>query len=238
MLSFTCLIISASVLVALVVLIIYDRKKLSWNATFANVGGVGDGFCFDSSMRIWIKNAPGQDEYAKEILAKDTHEYNLIRTIDLLGTNSSSNRFIWSRFGNMDVFWGNWKTHSLSFKTGDRFKIRSPYLMMMLRNGSWCGVRAEKIKARDEMIIGAMISRVTVIRHYNESDPVEIQRDVCTMYLNDVLAYNYCDYSQETTKLVFIANQALKEYNSFKSGDHYDKAYTNLLPWMSSYIRY
>ena len=241
MASFTCLIISVSVLVVLVVLILCDRKDLSWNETFSNVGGVGDGFCFDGSMKILVKTRGMFDlENEKEILADDIEEHNVvgIRTVDFLGTNSSANTFIWTKVGNMDVFWGNWKTHRLSFKTGEHFKIRSPYLMMIFKDGSWCGLRSEKIKARDEMIYGTMISRVTVIHHYNKSDPIEIQREDCTMHLNDVFAYRYCDYSQETSRMVFMANVALKKHKSAKYWSRYDNASTNLLPWKSSYKLY
>lgn len=242
--SCCCLISCVLVQVGLVILIVYDRRVVSWNAIFANVGGVGDGFCFDASIETWVTEETSLDEDAKQIMAKDIKENDLVRTIDLLGTNTTSSIFIWTRANNMDVFWGDWKTHSLSFKTGDRFKIRSPYLMMILKKGSWkeqgvwCVLRADNIKAVDEMKIGIMISRVSEIHHKNESDPVNIKTEHCSMDLNNIFAYRYCDSSHTTRRLVSSANNALKAHKSSKCKDHYNKASTNFVPWIQSYKQF
>ena len=79
MASFTCLIISVSVLVALVVLILCDRKDLSWNETFSNVGGVGDGFCFDRSMKILVKTRQLFDLENENEIIQEIHDASIRR---------------------------------------------------------------------------------------------------------------------------------------------------------------
>ena len=56
--------LATGVLVTIVfVLVIFcGRKGLSWNAVPSNVGGVGDGFCFDGSMSVWVKDEKKQEE--------------------------------------------------------------------------------------------------------------------------------------------------------------------------------
>ena len=234
--SICWLAIAVVVAITFVIVILCGRKDLSLNAVPSNVGGIGDGFCFDGSMSVWVKDAIKQNEDEKQVIAKDVEENDFVRTIDLMGRNLSSANFIWTRAASVDIFWGDWKTHNLTSKFGDHFKIKSPHLMMILKKGIWCVVRSDTVKAVDEMKVGILISRVAALFLYNH--PANIAREVCTMQVNKVLGYNFCHHSLETTRLVLMANMMLNEYQASRCGDHYDKASHNFIPWRRSYQRY
>ena len=160
----------------------------------------------------------------------------LVRTFDLMGRNISSDNFIRTRAGGVDIFWGEWKTHTLTSKLGDHFKIKAPRLMMILNKGIWCVVRSDTVKAVDEMKVGILISRVAALFLYNH--PANIATEECTMQVNKVLGYNFCHHSLETTRFVLMAYKMFNDYQASKCVDHYDKASNNFIPWRNSYRRY
>ena len=196
-----------------------------------------NGFCFDASMTVWVKNETQKDQEAKKIMVKDVEEGYLIGTMDLKKSNLNSSAKIWTRVIDVDIFGGNWKAHNFLFASGHEIKVTSPHLMIIRKNGMWYFVRADQVNVGDEMRVGYLVEKVIKVTRLIIRSKVAIETEDGTIQVNEVLTSGLCDTIPKNLGFALKTDTALKEYKLSHFGEYFDNKCMNAIAWKNAHIR-
>ena len=199
-------------------------------------GGGGRGGCFDDTTIVWTKNETQLDEYAKQVMAKNVEEGDLVATIDLSLQPNERDTFMWTRATDVTISNGSWKAHSFIFNNGHHLTVTSPHLMIIWKDGIAYFKRADQIEVGDKMKVGKLMTRVTRIKNHMIASKVAIETEDGTIQVNGVLASGLCDNNPEVINRVANVGSIVKKYKSSHFGVDYNTMCMDSFAWKNAYM--
>ena len=200
-------------------------------------GGGGRGGCFDVSTTVWTKNETQPDKDAKQVMANDLVEGDLVGTMDLnMIQANEEQKFTWTRATDVTIYRGKWKAHFLEFSNGNRLTVTSPHLMIIWKDEAPYFVRADQLKIGDMMKVNDMMTHIAKIKTSMIGAKVAIETEDGTIQVNGVLASGFCDDNPESKNKVMKVQAMINEYKTYHFGEDYNDMCLDVVSWRTAYM--
>ena len=193
--------------------------------------------CFDETTVVWSKNETQSDEDAKQVLVGNLQEGDLVRTLTLKNSPDEPRMLRWTRATDVTVHTGgSYMAHTFLFRNDHQLTVTSPHIMIIWKDGKPYFIRADQVKAGDEMIVDENLNRIKSIETKVISTKVNVETEEGTIEANGVLASGFCDHNPDLVNMVAKAEETIETYKLSHFGSAYNSMCMDVTAWRSAYM--
>ena len=197
----------------------------------------GGGNCFSDSTIVWTKNESSSDMTARQVMAIDLKEGDLVGTFDFSSSLHANYKFMWTRATDVSIYGGNWKAHTFVFSKQLHLTVTSPHLMIILKKEKSYFIRADHVEIDDIMLVNKRLIKVIGIKNHLIKRKVAIETEDGTLQVNGVWVSGFCDDNVEVNNRIVEYNSVIEDYKFRHFGEEFNSMCMDKVSWKIAYHR-